>query len=222
MSDSILLVEHLNAQQGNIITEMVKDGNGMPKDVFLSGIVMQANITNRNGRIYPLHEMQNAVTTMMESIKEYGGVFGELDHPADRLTVNLKEVSHVITDLRMNGNDVMGKIKLTETPMGDIARGLVKSGVRFGVSSRGSGMVNESMVSNFNLQTIDIVATPSAQGAYPLPVMEALNDTKIGQEVKKLSEALRNDPTAQKMFLPNVQKLFEEMIIMAAKKSRLT
>lgn len=209
MSGSILLVEHLNAAQGNIITESVNSG----KDVYLSGIVMQADIQNRNGRIYPLQEMQNAVNTMSTAIKEYGGVFGELDHPADRLIVNLKEVSHAITELRMDGSNVYGKMILAETPMGDIARGLVKTGVRFGVSSRGSGMVNENAtVSNFNLQTIDIVATPSAQGAYPLPVMESLHDSKTGAKVLTLAEALRQDPAAQKYFNVEIKKLFEEML----------
>ena len=91
------------------------------------------------------------------------GVLGELDHPLDRLTVNLKEVSHAITEIRMDGNNVIGKMKLLpSTPMGQIAIGLVKdSGVRFGVSSRGTGLVNESVVSNFNLQTIDLVSVPS-------------------------------------------------------------
>ena len=80
-----ILVEALTAAQGNIITEAINDG----KNVFLSGIVMQADIQNRNGRIYPMNEMMNAVTTMANSIKEYGGVFGELDHPADRISINL-------------------------------------------------------------------------------------------------------------------------------------
>lgn len=215
MSGSILLVEHLNAAQGNIITESVNSG----KEVYLSGIMMQADIQNRNGRIYPLQEMKAAVDNMNVAIKEYGGVFGELDHPADRLIVNLKEVSHAITELRMNGSDVYGKMVLTETPMGDIARGLAKTGVRFGVSSRGSGMVNENaMVSNFNLQTIDIVATPSAQGAYPLPVMEALHDSKIGSQVLTLAEALRKDPAAQKHFMKKIEGLFEHMLHMSGQK----
>lgn len=209
MSGSILLVEHLNAAQGNIITESVNSG----KDVYLSGIMMQADIQNRNGRIYPLNEMKAAVDLMNTAIKEYGGVFGELDHPADRLIVNLKEVSHAITELYMRGSDVYGKMVLTETPMGDIARGLAKTGVRFGVSSRGSGMVNENaMVSNFNLQTIDIVATPSAQGAYPMPVMESLHESKVGSRVLTLAEALRQDPAAQKYFMTEIKQLVEQMM----------
>ena len=154
--------------------------------------------------------------------KSTGGVFGELDHPTDaRLTVNLKDVSHAITELYMDGNNVMGKAKLLETPMGDIARGLVKSGVRFGVSSRGTGLVNESaMVSNFNLQTIDIVATPSASSAYVLPINESLQDTKTGRKVLTLAEALRQDEAAQKYFMPEIQKMLNEMLEVIAKKNR--
>jgi len=189
-----ILVEHLNAAQGSIVTEAAADG----KNVYLSGIVMQADIQNRNGRIYPMNEMATAVANMKQSIMEYGGVFGELDHPADRISINLDRVSHVITDVYMEGTNVMGKMKLLETPVGMIAKELAKSGVRYGVSSRGTGVVNESIVSNFNLQTIDLVATPSAMGAYPTPVYEALEELKSGRQVLTLSEAIRHDPDAQK------------------------
>ena len=191
-----ILIEHLNASQGNIITEASNDG----KNVYLTGVVMQADIQNRNGRIYPLSEMAVAVANMSQSIKEYGGVFGELDHPADRIGINLDRVSHVITEVYMDGSNVMGKMKLLDTPVGLIAKELAKSGVRYGVSSRGTGVVSESMVSNFSLQTIDLVATPSAQGAYPTPVYEALEELKSGRKLLTLAESLREDPEAQKYF----------------------
>lgn len=196
-----ILVEALTAAQGNIITEAQNDG----KNVFLSGIVMQADIQNRNGRIYPMNEMMNAVTAMNTSIKEYGGVFGELDHPADRISINLDRVSHVITEVRMDGANVMGKMKLLDTPVGLIAKELAKSGVRYGVSSRGTGVVSEGMVSNFALQTIDLVATPSAMGAYPTPMYEALQEQK-NRKVLTLAEAVREDPSAQKFFSEEVRK----------------
>ncbi len=191
-----ILVEHLNAAQGNILTEASGDG----KNVFLSGIVMQADIKNRNGRVYPLAEMNSAVTSMRQSIQEYGGVFGELDHPADRISINLDRVSHVITEVYMDGANVIGKMKLLDTPVGLIAKELAKSGVRYGVSSRGTGVVNESVVSNFSLQTIDLVATPSAMGAYPTPVYEALEELKSGRKVMTLAESLKQDPAAQEYF----------------------
>mgnify|MGYP000887680975 CR=1 FL=1 len=200
------LVESLTAAQGNIITEAVNDG----KNVFLSGIVMQADVQNRNGRIYPLSEMTVAVKAMNESIKEYGGVFGELDHPADRIGINLDRVSHVITEVYMDGSNVMGKMKLLDTPVGLIAKELAKSGVRYGVSSRGTGVVSEGMVSNFSLQTIDLVATPSAQGAYPNTIYEALEEQK-GRKLLTLAESIREDDSAQKYFLKEFYKFLEEI-----------
>lgn len=201
-----ILVEHLNAAQGNIITEAVNDG----KNVFLSGIVMQADVQNRNGRIYPLAEMTAAVNSMRQSIKEYGGVFGELDHPADRISINLDRVSHVITEVYMDGSNVMGKMKILDTPVGLIAKELAKSGVRYGVSSRGTGVVSEGMVSNFSLQTIDLVATPSAQGAYPNTIYEALQEQK-GRKVLTLAEAVREDPEAQKFLAAEVKKFLDSI-----------
>ncbi len=201
-----ILVEHLNAAQGNIITESVNDG----KNVFLSGVVMQADVQNRNGRIYPLSEMNAAVNSMRQSIKEYGGVFGELDHPADRISINLDRVSHVITEVYMDGPNVMGKMKILDTPVGLIAKELAKSGVRYGVSSRGTGVVSEGMVSNFSLQTIDLVATPSAQGAYPNTIYEALQEQN-GRKVLTLAEAVREDPEAQKFLAAEVKKFLDSI-----------
>lgn len=212
MSDNrILLVECIPHYQSNIITESTDDALG-PKNIILSGIVMQADSRNRNGRTYPMNEMSNAVARMTQQIKENGGVFGELDHPADRLTVNLKEVSHAIVGLHMDGSNVMGKMKLLETPMGDLARGLVRSGIRFGVSSRGTGIVTESIVSNFDLQTIDLVATPSAQGAYPVPVTEALKSTKQGEELIEMLHVHRDDPIAQKYIAEGVAKFAKNLL----------
>ncbi len=201
-----ILVEHLNAAQGNIITEAVNDG----KSVFLSGIVMQADIQNRNGRIYPLAEMTAAVNSMRQSIQEYGGVFGELDHPADRISINLDRVSHVITEVYMDGSNVMGKMKILDTPVGLIAKELAKSGVRYGVSSRGTGVVSEGMVSNFSLQTIDLVATPSAMGAYPSTVYESLNELSSGRKVLSLAEAVREDKDAQLYFSNAIKQFIKE------------
>ena len=201
-----ILVEHLNAAQGNIITEAVNDG----KNVFLSGIVMQADIQNRNGRIYPLAEMTAAVNSMRQSIQEYGGVFGELDHPADRISINLDRVSHVITEVYMDGSNVMGKMKILDTPVGLIAKELAKSGVRYGVSSRGTGVVSEGMVSNFSLQTIELVATPSAMGAYPSTVYESLNELSSGRKVLSLAEAVREDKDAQLYFSNAIKQFIKE------------
>ena len=201
-----LLVEAMTATEGGIITES-RNGN---KDMYLHGIFMQAVRRNKNNRIYQLAEMVNNVNLMNEHIKEYGGLFGELDHPADRLTIAMDRVSHVITELRMDGNNVIGKAKLLDTPMGMIAKEIGKSGARYGVSSRGAGRVNESgEVSGFRLVTIDIVANPSAHKAMPSTVYEALEEYKSGTIIS-LAEAVRSDPDAQKFFKDEMRKFISE------------
>lgn len=202
-----LLIESVSASDGNIITESVNNG----KDIYLSGVFMQANIQNRNGRNYPLNEMTKAVESMNESIRAYGGIFGELDHPTT-LTINMDRISHVITAVKMVGNDVIGKARLLDTPMGLIAKELAKSGVRYGVSSRGAGSVNESgMVSNFNVITVDLVATPSAQGAYPTTMFESVEGFKDGR-LLTLAEAVSNDVSAQKYFKNEILSFIRNVI----------
>ncbi len=202
-----LLIESVSATEGSIITETATNG----KDVWLSGVFMQANIQNRNGRNYPVNEMHRAVEQMNSNIKAYGGVFGELDHPTT-LTINMDRISHVITEVRMVGNDVVGKARILDTPMGLIAKELAKSGVRYGVSSRGAGTVNESgLVSNFNIITVDLVATPSAMGAYPTPVYEGLQDYKGGR-ILTLAESVKNDDKAQIHLRNEITKFVQSIL----------
>lgn len=202
-----LLIEDISAQAGNIITEAEVNGN----NVSLQGIFMQAEIKNRNGRTYPLSEMTNEVSRAQGVIKEHGGIFGELDHPQG-ITINLDRVSHVIKELYMDGSNVKGKMHLLDTPMGKIGKELARSGVRYGVSSRAAGQVNESgIVSGFTFVTIDLVATPSAMSAYPLPVYEHL-DTMQGKKVYSLAESLQHDESAQKYFKKEFKKFFEELM----------
>ncbi|KKL94466.1 hypothetical protein LCGC14_1864360, partial [marine sediment metagenome] len=158
-----ILVEELSAAEAQIVESTSPDG----KDCWLSGIFMQAEVKNRNGRNYPLNEISTAVKNAQTRIAETNGIFGELDHPQS-LTINLDRISHVITEINMNGSNAVGKAKLLDTPMGQIAKELVKSGVRLGVSSRGAGTVQESGgVEGFQFVTVDIVAQPSAEGAVP-------------------------------------------------------
>jgi hypothetical protein len=189
---------------------MIAEASVQGKDVWLKGVFMQAEVHNRNGRKYPLNEMVNAVAMMNTQIKENNGVFGELDHP-ETLTINLKNISHVITELKMDGNNVVGKARLLDTPMGLIGKELIRSGVRSGVSSRGAGNVtSDGIVEGFNLITIDIVATPSAPGATPSSVYEALQ-TKLGKQVYTLAEQVQQDATAQKFFKNEIMKFIREM-----------
>lgn len=199
-----LLVESFNPQEANIVVEAVAKG------VFLSGTIMQSGEKNKNGRIYQLAEMTDAVANANRHIQEHGGIFGEADHPAT-LQINFDRISHVITEMRMDGNNVHGKLKLLDTPMGLIAKELSKSGVRYGVSSRGTGNVrNDGVVEGFMFVTADLVITPSAN-AYPNTVYESLQ-SKLGEKTLTLAEQLKNDPEAQDYFKKNIQLFIKELL----------
>lgn len=201
-----LLIEELTPSDANIIEEASTDG----KSTWLSGVFMQADIKNRNGRVYPLSEISGAVTNAGKRITESNGIFGELDHP-QTLTINLDRISHVITEMNMNGTNAMGRAKLLDTPMGLIAQELVKSGVRLGVSSRGAGAVNESGgVSGFNFVTVDIVAQPSAPGAVPDSIYESLMANGHGREAISLSHQVRDDKAAQKYLKEEILRFVNE------------
>lgn len=197
-----LLIEELRPTECNLVTESTQDG----KEMWLSGIFMQANIKNRNGRNYPLHEISTAIREAETRIKEQRGIMGELDHP-QTLTINLDRVSHVITNLALEGTNALGKAKLLNTPMGNIAKELSKSGVALGVSSRGAGAVGDGGdVSGFQFVTVDIVAQPSAPGAYPTTVYESLEAARNGHNIIELAEAVRYDPAAQKYLKTEILK----------------
>ena len=200
-----LLIEELSPTESHLITESSQDG----KDMYLSGIFMQAELKNRNGRVYPIAEITRAVDGARKCITEHNGIFGELDHPQS-LTINLDRISHAITEMRMDGNNAIGRARLLETPMGKIAKELVRSGVRLGVSSRGAGAVNESMVADFNFVTVDIVATPSAPGAMPDTVYESLEMSANGRQVLSLAEQVSDDPRAQYYFKKAFIKFLNE------------
>ncbi len=206
MSGEVFLCEELSPTEANLTEAVSQDG----KDLWLSGVFMQAEIKNRNGRVYPISEISAAVDAAAQRIAESSGIMGELDHPQS-LTINLDRVSHIITEMRMDGNNAFGKAKLLSTPMGDIGKELVKSGVRLGVSSRGAGTVTESGgVSGFQFVTVDIVAQPSAPGAIPNTVYESLLHSVSGTEALTLAEQMRQDPAAQKYFAKAFKKFLAE------------
>jgi hypothetical protein len=195
-----LLTEELLPNECSAVMESATD-----KSMWLNGICMQSSIKNRNGRNYPLTEIHGAVEAAKQRIKECNGIFGELDHPQS-LTINSDRISHVITEMWMNGNDAYGRAKLLNTPMGNIAQELLRSGVKIGVSSRGAGNVAESGdVNGFQFITYDIVITPSAPNAYPGLVYEALEMQK-NRKVLTLAEQLREDPKAQQYFKAELLK----------------
>lgn len=156
---------------------LVEDKQGGGKNVFIEGIFAQADKQNKNKRIYGKSIMEREVNKYRELIEQKRSL-GELGHP-DNPSINLHQVSHLITSLRMEGNDVIGKAKILETPMGIIAKNLIENGVQLGVSTRGLGSlkmnsegVNE-VQDDFHLATVDIVADPSAPDAFVQGIMES-------------------------------------------------
>jgi len=167
---SLLLRESLSFDQARCIVESDdKDG----KNLYMKGICIQGGIRNANQRVYPVDQIGNAVKTLIDQIKNGYSVLGEVDHPDD-LKVNLDRVSHMITDMWMDGPNGYGKFKILPTPMGNLVRTMLESGVKLGVSSRGSGNVDDRTgeVSDFEIITVDVVAQPSAPGAYPTAIYE--------------------------------------------------
>lgn len=197
---SQLLIEQLTPIQAGLM-EM----HDSAKNIYLNGILMQADVRNGNKRVYPLEEISRAVESIQQRITEGHFIMGELNHP-DSLSIDLSRVSHAITEIKMDGANAVGKCKILNTPMGNIAKGLLEGGIKLGVSSRGTGNVtNEGFVSDFNFVTVDIVATPSAPNAYPNMIKEAMEN----QKVVTLAEALVHDKSAQKHFQKEIFKFIE-------------
>lgn len=159
---------------------VVENKLGKGKEYFIEGIFLQSDIKNRNGRMYPESVMDKEVGRYMESLVKQNRAYGELGHP-DTPSINLDRVSHLIVDLRKEGTNYVGKAKILETPMGNIARGLLDGGANLGVSSRalGSLQMNKEGVQvvqdDFMLSTAaDIVADPSAPDAFVRGIMESV------------------------------------------------
>src|SRR5210317_905545 len=144
----------------------------------IEGVFAQADKKNRNGRVYPKQIMEGAVGKYVKEQVSQKRAVGELNHP-DGPTVNLDKVSHLITDLKFEGNDVVGKAQVLDTPMGKIVKGLLEGGVQLGVSTRGMGSLEQRngvayVRDDFILNTVDIVQDPSAPGAFVNGVMEGV------------------------------------------------
>lgn len=192
-----LLSENLTFDQAKMVVESTENSNG-GKDLFLKGICIQGGVRNANERVYPVNEIGRAVKTLNDQIGTGYSVLGEVDHP-EGLNINLDRVSHMITDMWMEDNNGYGKMKILPTPMGQLVKTMLESGVKLGVSSRGSGEVNESGdVSGFEIITVDVVAQPSAPGAYPTPIYEHLMNARGGYKAYELAQATRHDDKAQK------------------------
>lgn len=202
----MLLNEHMTFGQAGIIRE-----SDDSKNLYLKGCFIQGDVRNQNGRIYPLREISSAVQKMNDKIKAGHPILGECDHPSE-LTISLKNVSHVITEIHLDGADGVGKMKILDTEYGRLARTLVEAGIPLGVSSRGSGNVDDrGNVSEFEIVTIDLVATPSAPDAYPRAIYEALGYKHGGDKIQTLAEAVRHDPKAQKYLSKGIVEWFKNL-----------
>lgn len=193
------LRETLTMDQAGLVMESADNRTG-GKDLYLKGICIQGGVRNANQRVYPVNEIGRAVKTLNDQIMGGYSVLGEVDHP-DGLNINLDRVSHMITEMWMSDANGYGKMKILPTPMGNLIKTMLESGVKLGVSSRGSGNVREDgsgEVSDFEIITVDIVAQPSAPGAYPTPIYEHLMNTRGGYRALNLAQATKEDPKAQK------------------------
>ena len=184
------------------IVEAKEDGS---KTHMIEGIFAMAESKNRNGRVYPEAVMRNAVEKYVEEQVSKDRACGELNHP-DGPTVNLDKVSHKIENLEMDGNNVMGKARILETPMGQIVKGLLEGGVQLGVSTRGMGSLEQRngtmyVKDDFMLNTVDIVQDPSAPQAFVNGVMEGVdwvwnNGILEAQEIEKIETEIKRAPRA--------------------------
>ena len=203
-----LLQENLTFDQAQLVTESANDG----KDLFMKGICIQGGVKNANQRVYPVTEITNAVKTLNDQIGTGQSVLGEVDHP-EGLQVNLDRVCHMVESMWMDGPNGFGKLKILPTPMGQLVRTMLDAGVKLGVSSRGSGNVNEATeeVSNFEIVTIDVVAQPYAPNAYPKAIYEGLLNMKHGHKVLEVAKEAQHDVKVHGYLKDEVLKLIHEL-----------
>jgi hypothetical protein len=200
------LRENLSFDQAKVVVETEGEGG---KNLYMKGIFIQGDKRNQNQRVYPANEIARAVKTLNDQITGGYSVLGEVDHPDD-LRINLDRVSHMITEMWMDGTDGYGKLKILPTPMGELVKSMLQSGVKLGVSSRGSGNVREDgsgQVSDFEIITVDVVAQPSAPGAYPTPIYEHLMNSRGGLNALRIAQEVSGDPKAQKYLKESLLRL---------------
>ena len=205
-----LLVESLTYDQAQVKTEVANEG----KDLYMKGLFIEGNKVNHNKRIYPENQIKSAVAQINEQLESGYSVLGEVDHPAN-LRINLDRVSHMIDKMWCEGANGYGRLKILPTPMGNIVRAMLDSGVKLGVSSRGSGEVDDlsGKVSDFEIVTVDIVAQPSAPNAYPTAVYESLMNMRHGHKMIGMAAEVNEDPRAQRYLKSELLKYINEIKI---------
>jgi hypothetical protein len=194
----LLITEHTDERLDYLTEE--KDGK---KNVFIEGVFMQSESENRNKRIYPKEVLAEAVKKYVTEQVKTGRAVGELDHPTGP-TINLDKVSHKITNLKFEGNNVVGRALILDTPMGKIVKGLMEGGVKLGVSSRGMGTVEQKdnktyVKDDYILSTVDIVQDPSAPKAFVDGIMEGVewvweNGILKPQQIEKYETEIQKTP----------------------------
>lgn len=207
------LYEFLSFDKAHVT--LLEEDNKMTggKDLCMKGIFIQGDVRNQNQRVYPAREIAKAVNTITEKLSGGQSVMGELDHP-EELSINLDRVSHLITEMWMDGADGYGKLKIVPTPMGNIIKTLLQSGAKLGVSSRGSGNVgDDGSVSDFEIVTVDIVAQPSAPNAFPRTVYESLYNMKGGSRIITTAREALTESAAQKQLVKDLQRFIQELKI---------
>ncbi len=207
---ALYLRENLTFETAQIQLVEGKDG----KELYMEGICIQGGVKNANERIYPVSEIADAVKTLNEQITDGNSVLGEVDHPDD-LKINLDRVCHMITNMWMDGPNGYGKLKILPTPMGELVKTMLQSGVRLGVSSRGSGNVDphNGHVSDFEIVTVDVVAQPSAPNAYPKAIYEGLMNMKYGHQILEMARESGKDDKIQKYLKDEVSRLIKDLKI---------
>lgn len=207
---TLYLREHLSFDAARIVVEGTEEG----KTLYMKGICIQGGVKNANERVYPVSEIERAVKTLNEQLTTGHSVLGEVDHPDD-LKVNLDRVSHMIKEMWMEGPNGYGTLKILPTPMGQLVKTMLESGVKLGVSSRGSGNVNEANghVSDFEIVTVDVVAQPSAPNAYPKAIYEGLMNMRYGHQVLEMAREAGGDNKVQRYLRSEVVKLINDLKI---------
>lgn len=211
MKKQEILIERLDCNAANIRMESV--GSDKEKNYFMEGVFIQGEVKNHNGRVYPKREIEIAVKSLNERLQGGLSVLGEVDHPAN-LQINLDRVSHKITEMRMDGNDGVGRLQIIPTDMGLLIKTFLENDVKLGVSSRGQGEVDSrGNVTGFQIITVDIVAQPSAPSAYPQTIVEALEYYKRFGTLVDLAKSADNtnpgfDPKAQKFLKKEIEQFF--------------
>ena len=209
---ALYLKEHLTFDRASMVVE--SSGEGALKSLYMKGIFIQGGVKNANERVYPVSEIENAVETLNKQIQEGYSVLGEVDHPDD-LKINLDRVSHMITNMWMDGANGFGKLKILPTPMGKLVETMLESGVKLGVSSRGSGNVNDydGKVSDFEIVTVDIVAQPSAPNAYPKAIYEGMMNMRHGHKLLDIAKDVQGDKKVEKYLREEVMRLIKDLKI---------